>query len=228
MKVGILGGSFNPVHTGHVRMALEVLERLGLDRVELVPAAAPPHKPAKGMLPFEERLALVELAIKGIDGLFANSLEGRRPGPSYTCDTLNCYHTKQPSDEFFLLMGVGTFMELPNWHKGLSLIQSANLVCVNRWVPVLDKVRDFVTKHWPEAVLEKHDHEPIWRFENNNKLYYFEIPRLDIKGGDVRQRWLGHRCLSLLVPPSVEAVLERGGPLYESAWGKRQEKISKV
>ncbi len=228
MKVGILGGSFNPVHTGHVRMALEVLERLGLDRVELVPAAAPPHKSAGGMLPFEERLALVELAVKGVDGLFANALEGRRPGPSYTCDTLDCYRTQQPADEFFFLMGVGTFMELPNWREGLSLIQSASLVCVNRWVPVLDKVRDFVAKHWLEAVIEKHDHEPVWRFENNNKLYYFEIPRMDIKGGDVRQRWRDHRCLSLLVPPSVEAVLERGGPLYELAWGKRQEKINKA
>ena len=152
MKIGILGGSFNPVHTGHVRMALEMLERLGLDRVELVPAAHPPHKSDEGMLPFAQRLALVNLAVKGVDGLHSNAVEGRRPGPSYTCDTLTCYKTEQPADDFYFLMGVGTFLEVHKWHNGLTLNRWANLVCVNRWVPAREEVRDFVETHWPGVV----------------------------------------------------------------------------
>lgn len=223
MKIGILGGSFNPVHTGHVRMALEVLERLGLERVELVPAANPPHKSARGMLPFEQRLALVDLAVKGVDGLFSSHIEGRRAGPSYTCDTLNCYVTEQPSDDFYFIMGVGTFMELHRWKSGLELMTWANLVCVNRWLPSIDRVRGYVAENWPDAALETDTDtdEPVWAFENGKKLHYLEIPRLDIKGGDVRQRWRKGRSLSLLVPPGVEAVLECGGPMFDESWGKR-------
>lgn len=222
MNIGILGGSFNPVHTGHIRMAVEALERLSLDRVELVPAASPPHKSDESMLPFEERLALVDLAVAGVDGLFPNAVEGRRPGPSYTCDTLNCYKTEQPADEFHFIMGVGTFMELHNWKSGLELMQWANLVCVNRWLPALDEVRRYVDTHWPGAVLEVDGDEPVWRFEGGSGLHYLEIPRLDIKGSDVRERWRRGRSISLLVPPGVEAVLKRGGPVFEAAWGRRE------
>lgn len=221
MKVGILGGSFNPVHTGHLRMALEVLERLGLDRVELAPAAAPPHKSGPGMLPFEERMALAELAVRGVDGIYANAIEGRRPGPSYTCDMLNCYRTEQPADEFFFIMGVGTFTELPKWKRGLDLVREAHLVCVNRWLPALDTVRAMVEEHWPAAELEQGGEEPVWRFGQGHRLHYLEIPRLDIKGSDVRRRWQDRRSLTLLVPPAVEAVLERGGPVFDAAWGGR-------
>ena len=113
MKIGILGGSFNPVHTGHVRMAVEALEQVGLDRVDLMPAKEPPHKGSEGLLPFAVRLEMVERAVEAIPGLGANPVEGDRPGPSFTCDTLTCFRTEQPQNDFYFILGASTFLELP-------------------------------------------------------------------------------------------------------------------
>lgn len=217
MKVGILGGSFNPIHTGHVRMAVEVCEQLSLDRVELVPAKEPPHKDGHDILPFELRLDLVGAAIKGMPGLGSNPLEGERAGPSFTCDTLHCYRTEQPETEFHFILGASTFLELPNWRRGLEIPDMASMVVVNRW-EAAGKVAGFIETHWPDAVEEAVGR---WRFPDGNTVQLVDIPRLDIKGGHIRRRWLDGRSLRLLVPPGVEALLEEKAEEIEAYWGKR-------
>lgn len=217
MKIGILGGSFNPVHTGHVRMAVETLERLSLDRVELVPAKQPPHKQGTDILPFELRMELVERAIAGIPGLGANPLEGKRSGPSFTCDTLTCYRTEQPQDEFHFIVGASTFLELPKWRKGLELPELVSFAVVNRW-EAAEAVGDFVEKHWPDVAREG---EGVWRLPEGNTVQLIDIPRLDIKGGHIRRRWLQRRDLSLLVPEGVRALLEERADMIGEYWGKR-------
>ncbi|WP_316901640.1 nicotinate (nicotinamide) nucleotide adenylyltransferase [Pseudodesulfovibrio indicus] len=217
MKTGILGGSFNPVHTGHVRMAIEVLERLALDRVELVPAAEPPHKPGEGMLPFELRLELVRRAIEGIPGLGANPLEAERPGPSFTCDTLTCYRTERPGIELSFILGASTFLELHKWRRGLEIPELASLVVVNRW-EAAEAVAGFVESSWPEAVEEELGR---WRLPGGNTIQLVDIPRLDIKGGQIRRRWLDRRNLRLLVPDGVVELLEERVETIERYWGAR-------
>ncbi|WP_419787377.1 nicotinate (nicotinamide) nucleotide adenylyltransferase [Pseudodesulfovibrio sp.] len=217
MKIGILGGSFNPVHIGHLRVAIEVRERLGLDRVELVPAKQPPHKTDSNILPFETRLALVERAIEGVPGLGANPLEGERPGPSFTCDTLHCYHTEQPESEFWFVLGASTFLELDQWRRGLEIPAMASLAVVNRW-EASGRVSEFITSHWPDA---EADGDGIWFFPEGNSLRLLDIPRLDIKAGHIRRRWLEGRSLRFLVPPGVEAYLEENAADVEAYWGKR-------
>lgn len=220
MKTGILGGSFNPVHTGHVRMAIEVLEGLGLDRVELVPASEPPHKAGEDMLPFELRLDLVRRAIAGIPGLGANPLEAERSGPSFTCDTLTCYRTERPEAEIYFILGASTFLELHNWRRGLELPELASLVVVNRW-KAADAVAGFVAERWPDAVEE----EPgLWRLPGGNSIRLVDIPRLDIKGGHIRRRWRDRRNLRLLVPDGVAALLEERADEIERYWGARRPK----
>ncbi|WP_272700493.1 nicotinate (nicotinamide) nucleotide adenylyltransferase [Desulfovibrio sp. Fe33] len=218
MKIGILGGSFNPVHTGHVRMAVEVHEQLGLDRVELVPAAEPPHKPSGGLLPFELRLDLVRRAIEGIPGLGANPLEAERSGPSFTCDTLTCYRTERPDNELYFILGASTFLELRNWRRGLEIPTLASLVVVNRW-EAAEAVAGFVAEQWPEATLEG---EGVWRMPGGNEIRLLDIPRLDIKGGHIRRRWLDRRNLSLLVPDGVRALLEDRAEEIARCWGERR------
>lgn len=217
-RLGVLGGSFNPVHNGHLRMAVEALEQLGLDRVDLVPAASPPHKPDTGMLDFGERLRLVELAVADVEGLGANPLEGHRPGPSFTCDTLHCMRTEQPHDEFHFILGTGTFLELGKWKQGLELPNLANLVVVNRWEQAVTEVADFLAEHWPEAEPQGHG---VWRFASGSTLTMLDMPRLDIKAGDIRRRWRERRRLDFLVPEAVRLALEKGGEEYEAAWGAR-------
>lgn len=217
MKIGILGGSFNPVHSGHIRMGIEVLERLSLDKVEFVPAKQPPHKEGADILPFEFRLELVEQAIKGIPGLGTNPLEGKRPGPSFTCDTLHCYRTEQPETEFSFILGASTFLELPKWRHGMEIPDLASLVVVNRW-EAADEVADFVGAHWPEA---KQRETGVWAFPEGHTIRLLDIPRLDIKGGQVRRRWLERRNLRFLVPPGVEQMLDERAREVEEYWGRR-------
>ncbi|MGE4291833.1 MAG: nicotinate-nicotinamide nucleotide adenylyltransferase [Desulfovibrio sp.] len=222
--VGILGGSFNPVHTGHVRMAIEVLERLGLERVDLVPASVPPHKPADGMLAFDLRLGLCELAVEGIHGLHASAIEGERQGPSFTCDTLTCYAT--PPDELHFILGVGTFLEIPTWRRGLEIPELSSLVCVNRGGGSeshdFESVAALVKQRWPKAEQTAAGPEPSWRFASGARLVCLEIPRLDIKARDVRERWRQGRDLALLVPPAVQRALLADWPEYVEAWGVRR------
>lgn len=218
MKIGILGGSFNPVHTGHVRMAVEALEQVCLDRVELMPAKLPPHKPGADILPFSLRLELVEQAIRSIPGLGANPIEGKRPGPSFTCDTLTCFRTEQPHNEFYFILGASTFLELPKWKRGLELPNLASFIVVNRW-EAAGEVAGFVEDHWPEAVCET---TGLWRFPDGATVHLIDIPRLDIKGGQIRRRWLERRDLSFLVPDGVKAFLEEHADEVERCWGVRE------
>lgn len=218
MKIGILGGSFNPVHVGHVRMAIEVLERLGLDRLELVPAKQPPHKGGADILPFELRMELVDSAIKGVPGLGVNPLEGERPGPSFTCDTLQCYRTEQPGTEFVFILGASTFLELDHWRRGLEIPSMASLAVVNRW-EAAGEVAGFIADNWPDAVASDGG---CWTFPDGHRISLMEIPRLDIKGGHVRRRWLERRSLRYLVPPEVEALLEERAAEIEPFWGARK------
>jgi len=216
MNIGILGGSFNPVHIGHVRMAIEVRERLGFDQVELVPAKQPPHKDGDDILPFDLRMELVEAAIGDIPGLGFNPIEGDRPGPSFTCDTLTCYRTEQPKSEISFILGASTFLELPNWRRGLEIPELASLVVVNRWEAAAE-VGDFIAAQWPDAKREN----DVWSFPEGHTIQLLDIPRLDVKGGHIRRRWLERRSLRYLVPPAVEALLEERESEIEAFWGKR-------
>jgi nicotinate (nicotinamide) nucleotide adenylyltransferase len=217
MRIGILGGSFNPVHVGHVRAAIEVLERLGLDRVELVPAKQPPHKDGADILPFDLRMDLVTRAIEGVPGLGFNPLEGERPGPSFTCDTLNCYRVEQPESEITFIVGASTFLDLASWRRGPEIPGMASLAVVNRW-EAADRVAAFIAEQWPESV---RDADGVWTFSGGHTIRVVDIPRLDIKGGHIRRRWVEGRSLRYLVPPSVVDLLDERADIVERCWGAR-------
>ena len=119
----ILGGSFNPPHVGHLRLAVEVREALGdlVTGVDLVPCAVPPHKDASDLLPFGLRAALVEACIAGLPWLACNRLEGRRQGPSYTWDTLTAYRQAAPGTDLYFILGSPDFAQLPLWRRGTEL-----------------------------------------------------------------------------------------------------------
>jgi nicotinate-nucleotide adenylyltransferase len=221
MRIGILGGSFNPIHVGHIRAAIEVLERLGLDRVELVPAKQPPHKDGSAILPFDLRMELIACAIEGIPGLGSNPLEGERSGPSFTCDTLNCYRVEQPESEITFIVGASTFLDLGKWRRGHEIPDMASLAVVNRW-EAADKVGEFIAGQWPEAVRGAGDISgDVWTFPAGHTIKVVDNPRLDIKGGHIRRRWLQGRSLRYLVPPGVEALLDERADIVELYWGRR-------
>jgi nicotinate-nucleotide adenylyltransferase len=114
-RLGILGGTFNPIHLGHLVLAEALRERLALDRVLFVPAGTPPHKPAEGLVTGWHRYAMVSLAVAGHPGFVACPVEVERPGPSYSADTVERLAGDWPGARLFFLMGSDTFLDLPTW-----------------------------------------------------------------------------------------------------------------
>jgi nicotinate-nucleotide adenylyltransferase len=216
LRIGLLGGSFNPVHCGHVRNALETMEALGLDRVELVCAAHPPHKDAiPGLASFEDRFALVQAAVRGVGGLAASDIEVKRDGPSYTVETLKAYRRLTPSAEFYFLFGLETLYEVHSWREGLRMPELAHLAALRRQKDDPGRLPGYVAKHWPEA---KASAEGVWEFPSGFSLRLLDAPVLEVSGTDIRRRWLAGRSVHCLVPAAVAEAMEDRRAALERAW----------
>jgi nicotinate-nucleotide adenylyltransferase len=135
MRVGLFGGSFNPIHFGHLRSAEEVREALGLDLVYFIPVASPPHKPSGDLAPAEHRLAMVRLGTKGNRHFMVSDVEIRRSGSSYSIDTIRYFLTtlRQPAT-LYLLMGADQFAELDTWKDPDELVRLTNIAVHTRFI----------------------------------------------------------------------------------------------
>lgn len=139
MRLGIFGGSFDPVHFGHLLLAESCLEQLRLDRVLFVPAGAPPHKQGHELTPAGQRLEMLALAIAGHPAFEVSPLEIDRGGVTYTVDTLEALRAERPADELFLLLGGDMFADLSNWRRPKRVVELALPAVVNRpGAPPLD------------------------------------------------------------------------------------------
>jgi nicotinate-nucleotide adenylyltransferase len=128
-RLGVFGGSFNPIHHGHLLVADEVLEALGLDRILFVPAATPPHKPVAEMAPASARFEMTRLAVAEHPRFAVSEVELARPGPSYTVDTLRAL---APEGALHLIIGSETFLDLLSWREPREVVRRARLVVVPR------------------------------------------------------------------------------------------------
>ncbi len=135
-RTAVFGGSFNPIHFGHLLIADEALEQLALDRVLFMPAAAPPHKPAHSLAPAEDRYEMVRLAIDGHPRFEVSDIELRRRGPSFTVDTLEALQSAD--EELILLIGSETFLYLLSWRQPRRIVELARLVVVPRAASAFD------------------------------------------------------------------------------------------
>jgi nicotinate-nucleotide adenylyltransferase len=177
-RVGVLGGTFDPVHVGHIVAACEVRTALGLDRVLFVVAGDPWQKRGRVVAPATERLALVELAIEGIDGLEASAIEVEREGASVTADTLEAL--QRPGRELYLVLGADAVANMGTWRR-------------------LDETRELATVVVIERAGDSEAAPPGegWRYER------VAIPRLDVSSTDLRERLAGGRSIDGMVPPAV-------------------------
>jgi nicotinate-nucleotide adenylyltransferase len=133
MRVGLYGGSFNPIHFGHLRAAEEDREVLGLDLLYFIPAASPPHKQVDDLASAEQRLSMVRLATKGNRHFMVSDAEIRRPGRSYTIDTVRHFkETMRAPAELHLIMGTDQFNELDTWKESAELVRLCHLVVHTR------------------------------------------------------------------------------------------------
>ncbi|HZV04929.1 MAG TPA: nicotinate-nucleotide adenylyltransferase [Gemmataceae bacterium] len=194
MRVGIFGGTFDPVHTGHLILAEQCREQGRLDEVWFVPAAHPPHKDEPTLTRFEQRVEMLALAIAGNPAFRIDELEKERPGPSYTVDTLAELRRRHPAHEFLLLIGSDTLLDLPHWHQPLRVLEQASLLVTTRpGSPVLTAVQLREQLHLPEQT-------PL-------RLEMIETPQIDISSRDLRRRAALGRSLRYFLPRAVECYI---------------------
>lgn len=132
MKIGLLGGTFNPIHNGHLHIAEEVQKYCQLDQVWFVPTCQPPHKQLAAEVSFAHRLAMVKKAIAEFPAFIASNLEGQRGGTSYSVETLKQLRKEYPDDQFFFIMGLDSFAEIGSWKHYPQLFELAHIVVTAR------------------------------------------------------------------------------------------------
>lgn len=202
MRLGIFGGSFDPVHYGHLLLAESCREQCRLDRVWFLPAAVPPHKQGKSLAPAKARVEMLELAVAGNEHFEVSTLELERGGVSYTVETLRLIAQRQPADELFLLMGADSLHELVTWREPAEICSLSIPVVVHRAsspepdFAVLEKLVS------PERLVKIRSHQ-------------VEMPIIDLSSTDLRQRAAQGKSLRYRTPRAVEKYIQTQG-LYRS------------
>jgi nicotinate-nucleotide adenylyltransferase len=194
VRIGILGGTFNPPHIGHLVLAQEAHAQLGLDRVVFMPVFQPPHKPLHDDPGPEARLELCELATAKDERLAVSRLEIDRGGPSYTVDTLRTIHDRSPGDDLTFIVGGDVAQGLPTWREPEAVLELATIAVAER-----------------EEIRRRDITEQVGRLRGADRLVFFEFPRMDISSSSLRRRVREGRPIRYLVPDDVVRVIGARG-----------------
>jgi nicotinate-nucleotide adenylyltransferase len=179
MKVGIFGGTFDPIHMGHLLLAEQALEAAALDQIWFIPAGEPPHKQGKAITPAEHRMQMVELAIQGNPRFYASGIELEREGLSYTVDTIEKLNELYPDIKFFLLVGADMVKDLPHWYKIKKIIQFVRVIALGRPGVWIEGLPDFIEKRlsWiPDAILTNLSSSTIRQRAREGKSIRYLVP----------------------------------------------------
>lgn len=194
-RLGILGGTFDPIHHGHLVAAEEARHQLQLDRVLFVPAGTPPHKPRQPISPIHHRLQMVQLAIAGRPYFSVSRVDADRPGPCYTVDTLQLLRAEWgPEPAFFFIEGADSLADILTWRQPHRLLELCELAVVGR--PKVELDLPYLEGRLPGLTA---------------RIHWVQMPRLEISSSDLRARVRDGRPIAYLVPLAVERyILEQG------------------
>ena len=219
MRLGILGGTFDPIHIGHLRTAEEIGLELELEKVYLIPSASPPHKTEEPVTPFEHRLTMTRLAIFGSSLLDALDLEGRRAGPSYSIETLKELHDIfKPDPDLFFILGIDAFLEIHTWKEYERLFDYSHFVIISRPGYRKEMIEPFLMKSGLE--IKKTREAGTFLMKSGNTLTLKETTLMDISSTCIREMVQQGKSIRFLVPDAVgDYITEKG--LYRTRGNPR-------
>ena len=191
-RIGVFGGTFDPIHIGHLILAQEAWFQLRLDRVYLVPAADPPHKQERRLISVEDRIHMAQLATADVDYVRVSRIDADRPGPHYTAEMVRMIQRRlDPNVEMYFLMGMDSLQDLPNWSEADWLVQNCKLVA-----------------------LDRHDVNLDWKHLTNalpgiqERVVILDMPELEISSQAIQQRVRTGQPIRFLVPRAVEDYMK--------------------
>ncbi|MDX9745407.1 MAG: nicotinate-nucleotide adenylyltransferase [Syntrophales bacterium] len=211
MKWGLLGGTFDPIHTGHLRCAEEVREMFGLDRVVFIPAARPPHKTHHEISAFIHRERMIRLAISDNAHFDCSDLEQHRMGPSYTIDTVSYFQEQYGRDmEIYYIVGQDAFQAIQTWKDWDRLLIMCHFVVMTRPGYETRSLAGIVPPSFAETFTYR-TRDRGFRGPRGRSIYFREVTFLDISSSGIRRAVREGRSVQYLVPPFVEGYLREQG-----------------
>jgi len=202
--MGVFGGTFDPIHYGHLRSAFEMLQALRFDEVRFIPCSDPPHRGVT-YANAKQRLRLVECAIEGQTGFVADDRELRRDGPSYTIDTLESLREEFPDRSIGLIVGMDAFLGLPGWHRWDEILDFAHIVVAHRpgWkAPDIGELGEMITEHGTHRVSDLHE-------ATQGRIHIHAVTQLEIASTEIRDLIAAGRDPRFLMPDQVrDAILD--------------------
>jgi nicotinate-nucleotide adenylyltransferase len=206
LRLGLLGGTFDPIHIGHLRSAEEVREAFDLEKVLFMVAACPPHKQRGAVAPFPHRFEMARLALQSVPYFVASNLEEARSGPSYSVETLRELRRNYGLDaELYFIVGLDAFLDVTTWKEYPALFELANMVVINRpgfsWSklrPLLKRDLGFVREG-----------EATYRHQAGRAVYLQETTLFGVSSTRIRELARDGLSIRFLVPPQVEDYIRR-------------------
>jgi nicotinate-nucleotide adenylyltransferase len=204
--IGVFGGTFDPVHYGHLRTAFEMLQALRFHEVRFMPCGDPPHR-GKTYANAALRLEMVEQAIAGQPGFVADDRELQRAGPSYSVDTLTALREEIQQRPLALMIGMDAFLGLPNWHRWREILKLAHIVIAHRpgWrAPDMGLLGEMLAEHGTHRIDDLHEAEA-------GHIYIHDVTQLEISSTEIRELIAGGRDPIFLMPDAVRNVIRESG-----------------
>jgi len=216
MRAGLFGGTFNPIHKGHLMVVERVLRRFSLDRLYIIPCRVPPHKVPAFLAPTAERVRMIQLALPTDDRYCVSDVEIQRKGPSYTIDTVNHFKTQIiPGATLFLIMGMDAFLEIHTWKSHRRLMETIQPVVVSRRVDGGNHSSDDVSRmdgyirSRLSGDFQYIEESFCWQRAGNNPIHLLSIRPINISSSQIRRRIRAGKDIVDLVPPEVNAYIDQ-------------------
>ncbi len=206
-RVGLFGGTFDPIHLGHLRAAEEIKHILNLDKVRFIPSASPPHKENSDITPPRNRLEMIRLAIEGNQDFEISEYELTSDSPSYTIHTLEHFNTTEPETEFYFIVGNELFNQIDSWKDYERLFEISNFAVITR-----PGFSELDSHQIPLALVDNfryhNDIENVISYTNNTKnIVFIEIRGIEISSTDIREFVRSKQSIKYLVPSKVEQYI---------------------
>jgi len=208
-RIGLFGGTFNPIHLGHLRGAEEIWEAFQLEKVFFIPSSVPPHKVTEKVIEAEDRLEMVRLATSSNPRFSASDAELSRPGRSYSIDTIRFFR-ERGQDALFFILGNDAFVEIETWKDFKNLFSLCDLIVMTR----PGSQENSSSAPLPKALIPNFRYDSgkkAWIHPSGHLLYFKEISFLDISSTKVRELIEKGRSVRYLIPAEVEAYIQEHG-----------------